>query len=104
MALGPDSSDEQEYRFIVEDRTSKKVKYLAIGRLGTTRLNFFRIRFTNEVIFCMNHSDDNGFFYHPTIVGCMRFEYESLRNNQNNSTEYSQWEQVRSIKVSSYKN
>ena len=39
--------NEREYRFIVEDKSSKKIKYIAIGPLHTTNLNFFSIRFKN---------------------------------------------------------
>jgi hypothetical protein len=33
-----EKSEADEYRFIIEDRSSKKVKYIAIGPLNTTKL------------------------------------------------------------------
>lgn len=49
-----DEAQENEYMFIVEDKSSRKVKYLAIGPLNTTKLNFFRMRFKHELSTCLN--------------------------------------------------
>jgi hypothetical protein len=52
--LEPESGDSQLYRFVIEDRSSRKVKYIAIGSLLTTRLRFLRIRYKHELSICLN--------------------------------------------------
>ena len=77
--LYPQKTDEPEYRFVAEDKSSKKVKYIAIGPLNTVNLNFFRIRFRHELMMCINQDSDDGFFYHPMFPGCAEIEEESLK-------------------------
>lgn len=42
------------YLFILEDRSSNKVKYMAIGQSDCTRLMFFKIRFKYELYVNIN--------------------------------------------------
>lgn len=68
-----------EYLFIVEDKSSKKVKYLGVGPLNSTKINFFRIRFKNELLINLNQQADNSIFYHPISNSYYSFDYESLK-------------------------
>ncbi len=47
-----------EHLFVVEDKSSRKVKYMAVGPLNTTKLNFFRIRFKYELSVNLNQHVD----------------------------------------------
>jgi len=47
---------EEEYKFIIEERVCRKVKYIAIGPLNSTKLKFLRIRFKYDVSLCLNKS------------------------------------------------
>jgi hypothetical protein len=51
-------SDYEEYRFIIEEKAGKKVKYIAIGPLNRTNLKFFKIRFKAEFFLCFNQNSD----------------------------------------------
>lgn len=64
-----------EHLFIIEDKLSKKIKYMAVGPLYTTKLNFFRIRFKHELSIILNQHRDDDIFYHPTASGYYKFEY-----------------------------
>ena len=77
LHLEPAQPNCKDYRFVVEDRSSKKIKYIAVGPLGTTAINFFRIRFSNELSFCLNQSPDD-FFYFPMNLTCEKKNLESL--------------------------
>ena len=58
---------------------SKKIKYIAIGPLNTTKLNFFRIRFKHEILLNINHDSDDGFFFHPIEPSYGEIEDEILK-------------------------
>jgi len=45
--MEPEGGDIPLYRFILEGKASRKVKYIAIGPLLSTRLRFLRIRYKN---------------------------------------------------------
>lgn len=68
-----------EYIFILEDKGSRKVKYIGVGPLNTTKINFFRIRFRNELLLNLNEQKESTLFYHPLSNGYFDFEKESLR-------------------------
>ena len=93
----PQETNEPEYRFFVEDKSSKKIKYIAIGPLNTTKLNFFRIRFKHEMFLCVNQEVDEGFFYHPLFSSCIEIENENLRGKE--ITNMDSMEEVRKILV-----
>ena len=63
----------------MEDKVSKKIKYIAIGPLKTTKLNFFRIRFKHEILLIVNHDYDDGFFFHPIESNYGEIEDEILK-------------------------
>lgn len=86
-----------EHIFMVEDKSSRKVKYIAVGPLNTTKLNFFRIRFQHELSIILNQHLNEAMFYHPTVAAYYKFEEEKFRVG--NSTEYSYDEALRNLKV-----
>ena len=68
LILRPEEGEDSLYKFIVEDRSSRKVKYIAIGRLFTTKLRFLRVRFKYELSTCMNESNEEELFYNTNVV------------------------------------
>lgn len=46
------------YRFIIEDKSSRKIRYIGIGSLiQPEELSFFRIRFKHDVSLCLNKTN-----------------------------------------------
>lgn len=62
--------DSTLHRFVMEDRSSRKVKYVAIGQLLTTRLRFLRIRYRHELSICLNETTEEELFFNTNIIAC----------------------------------
>jgi hypothetical protein len=86
-----------EHIFVVEDKSSRKVKYIAVGCLNNTKLNFFRVRFRNELSLSLNFQKEDDLFYHPTVHGYYKFDYESMK--EGDCTPYSCDESVKPLSI-----
>jgi hypothetical protein len=71
--LKVDINEEGLYQFVMEDRSSRKVKYFAIGHLFTVNLKFLRVRFKYDLSTCLNESNEEELFFNTNVV-----EYEEI--------------------------
>lgn len=72
---------ESLYRFVIEDRSSRKVKYMAMGPLLTPRLRFLRIRYKHELSICLNETNEEELFFNTNILGCEEIAKERPKGN-----------------------
>ncbi len=67
------------HRFVMEDRSSRKVKYVAIGPLLTTRLRFLRIRYKHLLSICLNETNEEELFFNMSVLACEEIGREKLK-------------------------
>jgi hypothetical protein len=95
--LEPEAGEAQLHRFIIEDRSSRKVKYMAIGPLLTPRLRFLRIRYKHELSICLNETNEEELFFNTGILACEEIAKEKSKGS---SVEWEEEPTVRKIAVS----
>ena len=76
--LKPEGNNGDLYKFIMEDRNSRKVKYIGIGPLMTTRVKFLRIRYKYELSICLNETNEEELFYNTNAI-----EFEEIVKEKN---------------------
>lgn len=77
--LEPEGGDAPLHRFVIEDRSSRKVKFIAIGPLLTTRLRFLRIRYKHELSICLNETNEDELFFNTNILACEEIAKEKSK-------------------------
>jgi hypothetical protein len=63
-----ENTEQELYQIVLEDSSSRKVKYIALGQLKSTRLKFLRVRYKQELAICLNETTEDELFFNSNAL------------------------------------